>query len=172
MEGTDVESAKDYREAYRRMPDYQIMQIASEGGLVPEAVQALNEELAARGASTQDINQHVEYVAHQKLLQRVGNNILYVPHGVGIAFRGKRFSSIEDERLGIELRTRWIILFWIPVIPIGSYRIIWGTSSSTFWGRGKSFQIVSEEKLDLQQVLTIWSIPVVILLFAFVMSRF
>lgn len=167
-----MESTQEYREAYRRMPDYQILQIASEGGLVPEAVQALNEELAARGATTHDIDQHAEYVTHQKLLQQVGNNILYVPHGVGIAFRGKRFSSIEDERLGIELRTRWIIVFWIPVIPIGSYRIIWGASSSTFLGRRKSFQIVSKEKLDLQQVIKIWSIPVVLFLLAFVMSRF
>jgi hypothetical protein len=154
----------NFKAKYRDMTDDQVVQLASEGGLLPAAEQALSGELAARGLTEADVRQHVEAVSRQRLQMKLSGNKYLHHRGTGIAFRGSRYASDEDERLGIQLRTRWIVLCWIPLIPIGSYRLRYD-GRSRFWRR-RNFEAVSKENLDWETVIKIWSITAAAFLLA------
>jgi len=81
--------------------------------------------------------------------------------GIGVDFRGKTFMSPEDKAAGIVLRTRWIILGWVPLIPIGSYRI---RKIAATRNRGRGFELVSKEPLALIQIAKVWLATVVCIL--------
>lgn len=81
--------------------------------------------------------------------------------GIGVGFRGKTFVSREDQAGRIALRTRWIILGWIPLIPIGSYRIRETPATRT---RRTSFELISKEPLALSQISKVWLATIAFLL--------
>lgn len=87
---------------------------------------------------------------------QAGSNVFFRVRGTGIAFRGSRFASPEDERLGIQLCTRWFILCWIPLFPLGSYRIRHQGAAPRFWRRKSKHEVFSQEKLDWEMVLRVW----------------
>ena len=106
-----------------------------------------------------------------KLRANFGSNGMYSMAGIGVGFRGRTFLSPEDKAAGIALRTRWIIVLWIPLIPLGSYRIKMLPARVSARGRfTKTFQIFSQEALSIKQVLKIYclsAIAVTLVLLAF-----
>jgi hypothetical protein len=152
-----------FKAKYRDMTSEQIVRLASKGGLLPEAEHALNEELAARDLKEADVRQYTEALSQQKLQMKLTGNKYLHHRGTGIAFRGRKYASDEDERRGIQLRTRWLILCWIPLIPLGSYRLRYDGMPSRFWQR-QVFEAVSQEKLDWETVIRVWSLTASILL--------
>jgi hypothetical protein len=154
----------ELRDRYAAMSDDQIVQLASESGLFPEAAQALNEERTKRALTEEDVADHVREVARRQLQMKAGNNVFFRSRGTGIAFRGKRFASQEDQRLGIQLRTRWFVLSWIPLFPLGTYRIRYSGPPPRFWHRNTTCDIVSQERLDWRMIFQVWSIAASVLL--------
>ena len=53
-----------------------------------------------------------------KARESFGRNTIYFPSGIGVDFRGKSFLSQSDRADGIQLTTRWIIVCWLPLIPL------------------------------------------------------
>ncbi len=80
---------------------------------------------------------------------RVGSNP-YNYKGTGLSFRGHKVLSKADESRGIAVMTRWIELGSMPLIPIGSYRVIQPTDN------GGSLKVVGKVKLQWDQVLNGW----------------
>lgn len=155
------------------MTDDQLLQIAGGGsGLCPEAAQALGEELAARRLKEPDVEQYLNAVSHQQLQIKAGTNVFFRTRGTGIAFRGRRFASEEDERLGIWLCTRWFILCWVPLVPLGSYRIRFDGPLPRFWRRPPSYKVISQQRLDWGTVMRIWGIEAAVILLLSVVLPF
>jgi hypothetical protein len=94
----------------------------------------------------------------ERIRQNFGRNGMYLFSGVGVGFRGRDFKSETDRAEGIELRTRWIIALWLPLIPLGSYRIR-RSKRLTPDGRTKRvLELFSKEPLSLRQVFRMWSL--------------
>jgi hypothetical protein len=93
-----------------------------------------------------------------KIRERFGANHVYLFSGIGVGFRGRHFKSESDRVAGIELRTRWIIVLWLPLIPIGSYRI---RRSKRVAPGGRSkwvLELFSKEPLAWRQVFRMWTL--------------
>lgn len=81
--------------------------------------------------------------------------------GIGVDFRGNTFVSQEEKAAGISLRTRWIIFGWVPLVPIGSYKI--RKIAATRMRRAR-FELVSKEPLAIRQVAQVWLATIAIIL--------
>ena len=98
----------------------------------------------------------------ERLRKNFGANGIYSMTGTGVDFRGKNFSSAEDKAAGIALRTRWIIVLWVPLIPLGSYRIRMHRKRVNQRGQYvQNFELVSKEPLSGKQVLRVWLVSAV-----------
>jgi hypothetical protein len=96
-----------------------------------------------------------------KVRENFGRNSISYPLGIGVGFRGRSFLSTGDKSEGIALRTRWIVLFWLPLIPLGSYRIRMEKPAWNARGqRARNFELVSVEKLSIAQVLGCWAVSI------------
>lgn len=72
--------------------------------------------------------------------------------------------SPSDKAEGIELRTRWIVFCWMPLIPLGSYRIrMYRTGWSARGRMIRNFELLSVESLSIAQVLRIWLITLTVI---------
>ena len=97
----------------------------------------------------------------ERIRQNFGRNGMYLFSGVGVGFRGRDFKSESDRVEGIELRTRWIVALWLPLIPIGSYRIRTSKRVASGGRTKRVLELFSEEPLAWRQVLRMWSLTVV-----------
>ena len=97
----------------------------------------------------------------ERIRRNFGRNGMYLFSGVGVDFRGRDFKSESDRAAGIETRTRWIIGLWLPLIPIGSYRIRTSKRVASGGRTKRVLELFSEEPLAWRQVLRMWSLTVV-----------
>jgi len=148
MTGETVASSlvEDFRAMYAAMSDEEILHLAAEGGLRPEAEVAFVEQLATRNISAEAVEAERERQEHAKLQARVGSNPFWSYRGTGLKFRGKAFLSKEDEERGIWVQTRWFVMWWLCLIPLGSYRV------RVAPGNRRGYEIMSREPLHLGQV--------------------
>jgi hypothetical protein len=90
-----------------------------------------------------------------------GQNGLF--YGCGAAFRGSFYASPEDRAANIETRTRWIVLFYVPLIPLGTYRLIRVKEMVSLRGQLVTrTALVSEEPLAWGQIARVWAISLLI----------
>jgi hypothetical protein len=94
----------------------------------------------------------------QKIREDFGANSVYLMSGIGVGFRGRDFKSESDRAAGIELRTRWIIALWLPLIPLGSYRIRRSKRLTPDGRRKQTLELFSKEPLAWRQVFRMWSL--------------
>ena len=153
----------DFSARYREMTVEQLMQVAHEGELQPVAAEALATEMAVRHITELQRKEYAQHVAHQRLQLQYQEKSLSATRGVKIAFRGPRFLSVEDRSHGIEGRTRWLSILWIPLIPLGSFRVRANPPRVV-----PRYEVLSKIELDWAEVLRVWSIEasVVLLLIA------
>jgi len=113
----------DFATTYENMSDGQLLQTANEGGLVDEAKQALANELHRRNLKKSDLVHHKES-PRVRLRRETTERELPLSRygGTGILFFGRRYLSQSDKDANIQLRTKWIALSWLPLIPLASYR--------------------------------------------------
>ena len=143
----------DFSAHYREMTVEQLMQVAHEGELQPMAAEALATEMAARRITEPQRKEYAQYVAQQRLQLQYQEKSLSATRGVKIAFRGPRFLSVEDRSNGIECRTRWLSILWIPLIPLGSFRVHANPPRVV-----PRYEILSKVELNWAEVLRVWSI--------------
>ena len=151
---------EDFGEQYRALSDQAITQLAIEGGLRPEADIALHAEMQKRSIGVKDVKSLKEEQEKTKLQMQVGHNPYSSFRGTGLRLLGRKFLSEDDQTKEIIVVTRWIVFAFMPLIPLGSYRVIestYGTSNPT---------IVSKVRLKWDQVCNGWMLTgsVVILL--------
>jgi len=146
----------DFALQYQDMSDSALTQLASEGGLRPEAEIALNAELRKRSISSKEVR--AVRVEHKRTkLQAVANNPFYSHRGTGLRFRGNKFFTEVDRNSGITVVTRWIVFAFMPLIPIGSYRI----KRHADYNKP---EIVSKIPLQWDQVWSGWGVAAMIAL--------
>src|SRR6185437_12346038 len=83
----------------------------------------------------------------EKTARNFGDNSMLMMSGVGVGFRGRDFKSESDRAEGIELRTRWIIVLLLPLIPIGSYRIRRSKRKTSDGRTKRALELFSKEPL-------------------------
>jgi len=144
----DSDPAEDFGRLYAAMSDEEVLHLAAEAGLTPEAEVAFAEQVAERGISPEAVAAERERQELAKLQAKVGSNPFWSYRGTGLKFRGKAFLSKEDEERGIWVQTRWFVMWWLCVVPLGSYRVRAVASDP------RGYDIMSREPLHLGQVWT------------------
>jgi hypothetical protein len=105
--------------SYADLSDDGLMELSIEGGLIPEAQHALAAEMQKRSISSSDVNEFKKWRDENAKPAPVRRTIF----GYGLKFVGKKFLSTEDEREGIFVATRFVVLMGMPMIPLGSFRV-------------------------------------------------
>lgn len=131
---------------YREMSDDEILKLASEGGLRPEADIALRSEPMKCKLSTKDVNGMCLRQKEADLQIRVGSSPY--DRGTGLRFRG--FKVLRKGDRGVSATTRWIEFAYMPLIPIGSYSVVRSAKDD------RNPKIIGKEKLQWDQVLEEW----------------
>jgi hypothetical protein len=87
-------------------------------------------------------------------------------NGFGSTFHG----STKEWKDGSYIATIWIVIFFIPFIPIGSYRILPTEGGARMFGFASEYEVFSKEKLDKGHVvktyLILFSVIAIITLIA------
>lgn len=154
-----------FSETYSKLSNDEILNLASDSdNLLQPARDALTAELERRGLSAAEVISYKKYLGEIKPGDWPGKE-RYVArsfNGFGTAIYGKR-DFLQD---GSFVTTKWIIFFWIPIVPIGSMRLrTLGPARSSFpIGFSTSYQICSEEKLHWKQALSVYAIMAVAIL--------
>src|SRR5258708_2935186 len=105
----------DYRTTYSRMSDDQLLNLATEAdSLVPLAKAALKAEMEARKLGPQEIAEQVEHFRALRIEVENRKPLTQTHNGFGTKIYGKR----DFESDGSFLTTKWIVFFWIPLIPL------------------------------------------------------
>ena len=113
----------DFAKTYEDMSDGQLLQTANEGGFVDEAKQALANELHRRNLRKSDLSHHKES-PRARLRQEATEREFPLSRygGTGLFFFGRHYLTPADKEANIQLRTKWIALSYLPLIPLASYR--------------------------------------------------
>ena len=161
----DSNSHDDFGALYAAMSDDEILELAGQGGLRPDAEAILAEQLRVRNISSSAVDAERHRQNRAALQARVGRNPYSKRKGFGLQFRGKTFLSEEDERHGIQIKTRWFVMLWMSVVPLGSYRVKpVANGAKGYQLISKSYLIISKEPLNWEQVRSGWMVTASILL--------
>jgi hypothetical protein len=141
---------EDFAEQYQALSDEAITQLASEGGLRPEADVALRAEMLRRSIGTRQVRSLRVKQKKAQLQARVGHNPYFNYRGIGLRLRGNKFLSEADKNKEIIVVTRWIVFAFMPFVPLGSYRVMESTDGDS------DPTIVGKVRLQWDQVCSGW----------------
>jgi hypothetical protein len=139
---------ENFAAQYAEYSDGELLRLASEGGLREEAEFALQQELRKRKITSHEVRQEKLHRKRSELQRNVGSNPYDAFRGTGLTFRGAKYLPNEGEHK-IAVKTRWLVISWMSIVPLGSYRI---KEDDTRRG----FTVLRKEKLQWNQVLTGW----------------
>jgi hypothetical protein len=143
-------NSEDFAAQYQALSDEAITQLASEGGLRPEADIALRAEMHRRSIGTKQVRFLRVEQKKAQLQARVGHNPYFSYRGIGLRLRGNKFLSEADKDKEIIVVTRWIVFAFMPLIPLGSYRVMESTDGDS------NSTIVGKVRLQWDQVCNGW----------------
>jgi hypothetical protein len=118
---------QELAQEYESKSDEELLRLAVQvEELTPEAATALNGELAKRQISAENLKTFRQQEQERKAQLEKNPGSLFFLHPSGIG--RKRFGRAEcayDAETRIERfkTTVFIVLFWIPLIPTGTYRV-------------------------------------------------
>jgi hypothetical protein len=141
---------EDFAAQYRALSDEAITQLAIEGGLRPESNVALQAEMRKRLIGTRQVRSLRDEQEKAQLQARVGHNPYFSYRGIGLRLRGHKFLSEADKDKEIIVVTRWIVFAFMPLIPLGSYRVM------KLNDRDSDPTIVGKVRLQWDQVCNGW----------------
>lgn len=150
----------DFAMRYGDISDSELTQLASEGGLRAEADIALKAELRKRSIGLKQVRTLRVEQKRIKLQTAANNSSFY--RGSGLRLRGNKFLTESDRNRGIAVATRWIVFAFMPLIPIGSYRI----RRVDEYGKP---EIISKVPLQWDQVWRGWGFAAILVLAFFAM---
>ena len=156
----------DYSREYTNKTDEELMRLALyPEQLIPAACAALQEQLAKRAINSRRLDTFREQEKQRDAEDRRDMAPLFlIPHiGIGRMRYGRGHRSLESST-SIECFTTtvFLVVFWIPLIPIGTY-LVEGKQSSWFdWYLQKQLKVLDKLPLDWEQVLKIWIVSVIV----------
>jgi hypothetical protein len=152
----------DFAKAYQNKTDEELLRLASVSHqLTEDAKRALSAALLSRGIDSDEAKQkfHREEVqAERRRGRRVGH--LGVTRGIGKQRYGRANYSLNTRtRMERFTTTIFVVLFWLPLIPTGTYRV--QRKKQLF---SSDMVVLEKLPLDWTQVLGVWAVAAVSLL--------
>jgi len=155
--------SENFPQTYAAMSDDALLNIAIQAEqLLPEARSALIDELRRRNLSQSDVSAYAEHL--NDYIQRAAET---VPASRSFRGFGTRFHGKRDFRSdGSFVSTKWVIIFWIPVVPVTSARVSldcdlpwWGEFFAAFHSVvvPQSYIIERFPAVDRRQVVSVYS---------------
>ncbi|HLG99278.1 MAG TPA: hypothetical protein VKX49_23405 [Bryobacteraceae bacterium] len=145
-----------YRDTYSVMTDDQLLNLALEAeSLVSEARSALSVELANRHLGRLDVEEYADHLRRTELIEAQRKPLAQTFNGFGTKLYGKRRPAPD----GSFLTTKWVVFFWIPLIPLKSYRVKYAGPGETSFlpGWSRRYLVLSESGPDVGQVVNVYS---------------
>jgi len=151
-----VESQSQLAATYRHMSEGELLQISNEGGLLPEARQALAEEMQRRKLKASDFP-HPKETAKRKLNEETRERWFPLArgHSLGFGLYGRSYLNEGDRAANIQVRTKFFV-FAVPLIPIASYRFKCTGEASKWFQWDTDQQPLNRIPLVWTQVFTTW----------------
>ena len=152
--------------SYEQMSDGDLMRIAMDRDeLTPEALSALDAQLASRGLKEQDLRDFADTyrAAVAKDIQersRFYRNRTLPWTGSYYGYYGKRDLVTMHNREQFQT-TLWFCLFWIPLIPYGSYIV--HRTTTTWLGLFDDVRKIRKVPMDWEQVFKTWAAAALVL---------
>jgi len=146
----------DYESTYLRMTDGQLLNLSNDrGSLYPEALVALNSELAKRNLGQKEVDEQAELVRRNQIAWENRGPLAQSFNGFGTSIYGKR----DFQRDGSFITTLWIVFFWVPLIPLKSFRVKEaGHERQTGpFSWSQSYLVLSKSRPDIRQVINCYS---------------
>jgi hypothetical protein len=152
----------DYRSTYPGMSNDEILHLATDrSALRTDALPLLDAELNKRGLSEADVDEYRRHLAATPPGNFPGKEqfVASATNGFGTTIYGKRDFWPD----GSYITTKWVILFWIPLVPVismrvnkvGSSDILPGWFTQDRWST--QYVVYSKEPLNLKQVVFLYS---------------
>ena len=133
---------------YETLTDAALLNLAREGGFTEEAQRVFAEELKRRNLNDADLKRYIARGDHIKLREEAEERGMR-SRGLGLQFFGRRFLSDSDREANIQLRTKFVALGGIPLIPIASYRF-------KCTGYREQGRVIDRVPLNWTQVFITW----------------
>jgi hypothetical protein len=150
----------NFAEAYQRLSDDEILRLAADQeSLLEEARQILNGELRRRGLTASSITEYQGDVEQAGMRQELGNLPFILPYGLGKRLFGKRARVVDPGSKWEEFDTTlWMVVFWIPMVPIATYRVRRLLRKTVISNPLESYKFtaVSRRERDWRLILTTW----------------
>ncbi len=150
-----------YATTYRLMTNEQLLNLATDReSLCPEAEGAFNSELAKRGLGREEIEEQAECVQRFQVEEAQRKPLAQTINGFGTKLYGKRSFGAD----GSFVTTLWVVFFWIPVIPLKSFRvrdrgISLDSGKPTIlpgWSSSWDYAVLQKCSLDFRQVINVY----------------
>jgi hypothetical protein len=136
------------------MTDDQLLNLAQEAAtLVPEARNALSVELTNRKLGAQDVTKYADDLRIAQLVAEQQKPLAETLNGFGTKLYGRRNPAAD----GSFLTTKWVVLFWIPLIPLKSLRVKYVGETTILFGWSRKYFVLSESRCDIRQVMYTYS---------------
>jgi hypothetical protein len=155
---------QDLAEEYRTKTDEELLRLAvTAADLTPEANLMLSNELSRRGINTAERLgpfREEEKKRQEEASKHTGSLFIIHPFGIG-HFRFGKADRVYDPASGLERfqTTIFVILFWLPLIPTGTFVI---EKKRSFFSQ--RFSVLRRVPLDWRQVRRVWSVTLGVLL--------
>ena len=160
---------QDLAEGYRGKTDEELLRLAvSAADLTPEANLMLSNELSRRGINTAERLvpfREEEKKRQEQASKHTGSLFIIHPFGIGHLRFGKA-DYLYNPASGLERfqTTIFVMLFWFPLIPTGTFLI---EKKRSFFSR--RFTVLKRLPLDWRQVRRVWGVAIGVL-FAIVVA--
>jgi hypothetical protein len=152
--------------SYEQISDGALMRIAMDRAeLTPEAGAALEAQLSARGLGAAQQREfastyRAEVAAEEREQVSKGVRSFQSRRGIGTAFYGRRDLKEMNNREQYQA-TRWFCIFWIPLIPLGTYIV--HRTTTTWLGLFDDVRALRKVPLDWGQVFKTWAVAALVL---------
>jgi hypothetical protein len=150
--------------SYEQISDGALMRIAMDRAeLTPEALSALDAQLAARGLREAEVDAFADTYRAEVAADEARYGVKPVSWqsrtGFGKALYGKRNLVTMNNREQYQA-TQWVTFFFIPLIPLGTYIVHRATIG---WLRWLDIRPLRKIPLDWEQVFQTWAVAAVAL---------
>jgi len=147
----------NFAETYSKFSDDELLNLAVDAHtLTKDARSALSAELARRKLAGSDVAKRRDYLAATKPGHWTGRKEFVARsfNGFGTAIYGKRNFRAD----GSFLTTKWIVLFWIPLVPLGSMRLrrVEPERSAFLMLSSSRYHVLSKASPNARQVLYVY----------------
>lgn len=149
---------QDFARHYAALTDEELLRLAlTPDQLTDDAMLALNAELGIRRLATPEhlANFREQETERKREIARNTGEFFLRPYGIGRVRFGKAERKTDSES-GLEefTTTLFVVLFWLPLIPSGTYRV---RLLSTRGFLRRDIRVIDRLPLNWAQVWRVWA---------------